>query len=747
LSDVGEVQSNIIVGFSWKSEFFIQAENESYSWFQQAKEQSCEFVVPEFGAKETNGIIKQLEESLKQINKKNKELNNELKNRLTESSQGFPWLIKKLCIHVYNQIKSGKNQDDLIDENLNIESLFKADLSDVIEKEQKALTMVANKAVIGNLFDENDISEYGLSKEIKSLIDKRLIIRSGFNYNVYWDIFRDYLVNGQVPQIRRGYLFKQSPASCLKVFLTFKNNYRMSFDDLQKAQTKRIGAGALGNILIELRNLELVKKTEGKDEYYIPDNIEVTEAFLKDEIGRKIKDFSTYQKLKEIDTKIIEINQITQVSRDIFKSVSHKDKTWKTYSNYFANWLKYSEIELSNRIQEPQRGKSLKDYEKEKDTLFLTSNPFQAYGLFHELLRNGLKISPQNKDFIRDCRILRIVELKKSKIILTPIGNEFKSILSENDFNSKLSILALNLSKIKECTEIFKLTPFTSTQFIRMYPSYFEKVKSNATKIVYATKLISWAKFLNWVNDGFPSREPILNDSSNETKERKPVVKKEKKSPRNISIQGDKGHAARKFNYYTEWLRIYGLLVQYKIEKNHCDVPAREKYHDVALGTWVVRQRAVKNTLTDDQIKKLDELEFDWDPSDTIWFQSYKELKQYFEVNGNSNVPVDYRPNRPLGRWAFSQRQNKRKEILSPDKIKLLDDLKFIWSPQELNFDENLALLKAFNTKFNHFNVPSNREYQHLNNWLNSQKRKYKDKRLPIEKIDKLRGIGFEFDN
>ena len=427
LSDVGEIQSNIIVGFSWKSEFLIQAESDTYSWFQQAKEQSTEFLVPEFGVRETNGIIKQLENSLKAINKKSGELNNELLNRLTENSQGFPWLIKKLCIHVYNQIKSGKNQDDLIDENLNIETLFKSDLADVVEKEQKALMLVANKAITGNLFDETDISEFGLSKEIKSLIDKRLIIRSGYNYNVYWDIFRDYLVSGQVPQIRRGYIFKQSPASCLKVFLSFNTNRSMSFEQLQKSQAKRLGTGALGNILIELRNLELIKKVEGKDEFYVPKEIEISESFFKDEAIRKINDFSTYQKLKDIDTKTIEINQVTLVLKEIFKSVSHKDKTWKTYSNYFVNWLKYSGLDLSNRIQEPQKGKSLKDYEKEKDTLFLASNPFQSFLFFNELINNGFKATPQNKDFIRDCRILKIIELRKCKNVLTYLGEDLKT--------------------------------------------------------------------------------------------------------------------------------------------------------------------------------------------------------------------------------------------------------------------------------------------------------------------------------
>jgi hypothetical protein len=515
----------------------------------------------------------------------------------------------------------------------------------------------------------------------------------------------------------------------------------MSFEQLQKSQTKRLGTGALGNILIELRNLELIKKVEGKDEFYVPEEIEISESFFKDEAIRKINDFSTYQKLKNIDTKIIEINQVTLVLKEIFKSVSHKDKTWKTYSNYFVNWLKYSGLDLSNRIQEPQKGKSLKDYEKEKDTLFLASNPFQAFLIFNELKNNGFKATPKNKDFIRDCRILKIIELKKGKIILTNLGIEFKNFEIENDFNKKLAGLAINLSKINECVEIFKLSPCTSSQFIELYPHFIERSKSNTTKIVYASKIISWARFIIWTHEGFPTRLPLIHEEN----PKKTILKKGKRNPHKKIVIGDKGQAARKATYYNEWLKIYGLLVRYKLKNGHINVQAREKFEGISLGTWIVRQRAVKDTLSSEQIDKMEKLGFDWSPNETQWFQMFSELKNYFSSYGNSNVPIDFRKNRKLGKWVFSQRQNRKKDILSPDKIKLLNDLNFIWSPQEYNFFVNLNQLKAFFQKFNHFNVPSNKEFQHLNNWFNSQKRKFYAKSLSIEKIENFREIGYEF--
>jgi hypothetical protein len=76
LSDVTDSKPNIIIGFSWKTEIVIPIEHEAYSYWQQAKEQAREFTISEFGEKEINGIIKQLENS---IGKLSKEIKNSIK--------------------------------------------------------------------------------------------------------------------------------------------------------------------------------------------------------------------------------------------------------------------------------------------------------------------------------------------------------------------------------------------------------------------------------------------------------------------------------------------------------------------------------------------------------------------------------------------------------------------------------------------------------------------------------------------
>ncbi len=108
LLDVDEVKSNLILGFSWKSEINIPIEHEAYLLWQQAKNFAHCISVREFNPSETNGVIKQLEKSI------GKPIDLDLKRRLIESSQGFPWLIKKLCIHSHKQIQAGKTIENLV---------------------------------------------------------------------------------------------------------------------------------------------------------------------------------------------------------------------------------------------------------------------------------------------------------------------------------------------------------------------------------------------------------------------------------------------------------------------------------------------------------------------------------------------------------------------------------------------------------------------------------------------------------
>ena len=59
--------------------------------------------------------------------------------------------------------------------------------------------------------DWYDVLESAGHSVVQSLQDKRLLIRRGNRLNLYWDIFRDYVLSGTVPSIPFNYI-PQSPS-------------------------------------------------------------------------------------------------------------------------------------------------------------------------------------------------------------------------------------------------------------------------------------------------------------------------------------------------------------------------------------------------------------------------------------------------------------------------------------------------------------------------------------------------------
>lgn len=58
-----------------------------------------------------------------------------------------------------------------------------------------------------NAFDVTEVDDVIFSSVIDSLLlHKKLIIKSDSKYNIYWDIFRDYLVTKEIPKFRESCL-------------------------------------------------------------------------------------------------------------------------------------------------------------------------------------------------------------------------------------------------------------------------------------------------------------------------------------------------------------------------------------------------------------------------------------------------------------------------------------------------------------------------------------------------------------
>uniref|UniRef100_A0A061R109 Helicase n=1 Tax=Tetraselmis sp. GSL018 TaxID=582737 RepID=A0A061R109_9CHLO len=130
------------------------------------------------------------------------------------------------------------------------------------------------------------------------------------------------------------------------------------------------------------------------------------------------------------------------------------------------------------------------------------------------------------------------------------------------------------------------------------------------------------------------------------------------------------------------------------------------------------------------------------------WLKQLDKLKQYKERFGNCEVPRDYPADPTLSSWVNEQRDRCRKGQLLEDRMAKLSELGFQWKTQaELVWDDQFERLQAYSKKYGDCNVPQNfSEDPKLANWVIYQKERIRKGKMPTDRLEKLRSIGFEWE-
>ena len=113
----------------------------------------------------------------------------------------------------------------------------------------------------------------------------------------------------------------------------------------------------------------------------------------------------------------------------------------------------------------------------------------------------------------------------------------------------------------------------------------------------------------------------------------------------------------------------------------HLNVTRQQKATVLVIGKVVKEQHYRKGNLSPDRIKRLEDIGFIWDILEEQFEKGFQETLRYKESTGNPNAPIDYKTAEGyrLGTWQRSQRRNLQKGKLSPDRIKRLEEIGFIW--------------------------------------------------------------------
>ncbi|EJK43913.1 hypothetical protein THAOC_37596 [Thalassiosira oceanica] len=169
------------------------------------------------------------------------------------------------------------------------------------------------------------------------------------------------------------------------------------------------------------------------------------------------------------------------------------------------------------------------------------------------------------------------------------------------------------------------------------------------------------------------------------------------------------------------WEQMFQKLADFKSTHGHVSPPVAYPQ----LGSFVDNQRQNyrmrmetndQKFISDGRIERLESLGFVWNLYEEQWNKRFEELKHYVKVNGNALVPTD---SEPLGIWVARQRMNykstldaknlpedKNEAYLTPQRIKMLESIEFVWNVHDAMWLERLEELKQYKFEYGDTLVP-----------------------------------------
>lgn len=313
------------------------------------------------------------------------------------------------------------------------------------------------------------------------------------------------------------------------------------------------------------------------------------------------------------------------------------------------------------------------------------------------------------------------------------VATSYYRSLGEADqiINDKFRII----DEVRNCRELFeKLNDALTATWDMYYASAKQYYKENGNLEVPARYITEEGYALgSWLNNQKAIRKGTIVGKLTENQ---------------IQKLDDIGMIWDSLDYF--WEQNFRSAKEYYLTYGNLDIPTNYKSKDGKhLGNWILRQRQLykRNSLTDDQIKKLDSIGMDWmDRVDRIWENGFLEAKNYSEEYGNLSVPKNYRSNTdfPLGIWIQRQRSLYKNNKISEDRIKRLTGIGMNWNPD--NWESRFDLVKQYYEEHGNINISQKEVIQGvwLGKWIISQKKAMEEGKLTHKQIEKLKTLPME---
>ena len=327
--DVASYKGNFVLGFAWKTDSTTQQDHPAYHMWHELSDYRRVFKLDIFDSGEIAKCINTFEKEIQQ------KIPIEIRHQISHSSQGFPWLLKKLCINLYESIKKGEGADSILID-LDVSRLFETDLEVLSPAEHTCLKLIAQKAPA----DWSELIEISGIAVLNSLVNKRLVIKSGDRLNIYWDIFKDYLHSGKVPIVPFNYIPTSDIPSMLKIFKELNTSTYIGSDELAKLTSLKertvwnIGADLVMFSLAERKGTQFKVHRELDDH----SNSSALKK-LREKIGKHSLKLAIYNVAAG---KTVSPDFVNEILRDCLPKARFGERTWITYTNRLSNIFVYT---------------------------------------------------------------------------------------------------------------------------------------------------------------------------------------------------------------------------------------------------------------------------------------------------------------------------------------------------------------------------------------------------------------------
>jgi hypothetical protein len=203
------------------------------------------------------------------------------------------------------------------------------------------------------------------------------------------------------------------------------------------------------------------------------------------------------------------------------------------------------------------------------------------------------------------------------------------------------------------------------------------------------------------------------------------------------------------FTPASDWNTMFNRLKAFYHQHGHSYIPPFQKEYE-ELFDWTINQKRSKSFLTSKQVSNLESLQFDWEiqaGKDASWQSKYQELLKFKAEYGHTKVSEGYKENPDLARWVTLQRVNNTKKKLSPDRIKKLKAIGFLWTKdiermREEAWQSRYNELVLYKKKHGHIDrLQVKKDHYQLGLWIETQMAS--KKLMSLERKKKLNAIDF----